>query len=120
MTSVVVVSNIGLLSDSMTYDNMGRVSTGHFSGSGVATNPTEEVTMMYHGLGSVIGMETNASGNVATEAFTVDALGNRLNSWRLPMSFNAADPNTARIMDVNSDGQLNSVASPMNAPSAMH
>ncbi len=114
VTSVVVVSNIGLLSDSMTYDNMGRVETGHFSGSGVSTNPTEDVTMMYHGLGSVIGMETNASGSVATEAFTVDALGNRLNSWRLPMSYNAADPNTARVMDVSANGELMTVTSPKN------
>jgi len=114
VTSIVVVSNIGLLSDSMTYDNMGRVSTGHFSGSGVATNPTEDVTMMYHGLGSVIGMETNTSGSVATEAFTVDALGNRLNSWRLPMSSNAADPNTARLFDVSANGELMTVTSPKN------
>lgn len=114
VTSVVVVSNIGLLSDSMTYDNMGRVRTGHFSGSGVSTNPTEDVTMMYHGLGSVIGMETNASGSVATEAFTVDALGNRLNSWRLPMSYNYADPNTARVMDVSANGELMTVTSPKN------
>ena len=114
VTSIVVVSDIGLLSDSMTYDNMGRVRTGHFSGSGVATNPTEDVTMMYHGLGSVIGMETNASGSVATEAFTVDALGNRLNSWRLPMSSNAADPSTARVMDVSTNGELMTVTSPKN------
>jgi hypothetical protein len=50
-----ILGDIGLLTDSVTYDNMCRVRTGHFSGSGVSTNPTEEVTMMYHGLGSVIG-----------------------------------------------------------------
>ena len=104
---------MALLSDSVTYDNMGRIRTGH-SASGVVTNPTEDVTMMYHGLGSVIGMETSGSGGVATEAFTVNALGNRLRSWRMPTHYNDSDPATARIQSVNGNGQLLTVTSPKN------